>query len=169
MLLYQLREGHCFIYTRNWTHYLAQQAFSAFVLSQIEKVKTLWCIHLNFRINFLNIQFLTIAKSWSIPVIGVGFLVTFWSKQSLKLWAGSVEIMIVLRPVRAIAVARLLLVVVLPTPPFPPTKIQCKVFWSIIFWSVPGNSCYINWIITLYVICISKHIQQFTNNILAFV
>jgi len=57
-------------------------------------------------------------------LIGVGSFVTFWSKQSLKLCAGSVEIINVFFPDLACKVARLLLVVVLPTPPLPPTKIQ---------------------------------------------
>lgn len=75
-----------------------------------------------------------------MPWMGVGFLVTFWSKQSLRLWAGSVEMMRVLRPRVAMAVARLLLVVVFPTPPFPPTKIQCSELCSTMFFRVPSNS-----------------------------
>lgn len=71
-----------------------------------------------------------------MPLTGVGSLVTFWSKQSLKLCAGSVDMISVLRYLESI-VARLLLVVVFPTPPFPPTKIQCSVFCCRMFLRLP--------------------------------
>lgn len=68
-----------------------------------------------------------------MPLMGVGSLVTFWSKQSLRLCAGSVEMMRVFLFCCEMRVAKLLLVVVLPTPPLPPTKIQRRVFWSTMF------------------------------------
>ena len=83
--------------------------------------------------------FHTIACKFGIPWMGVGSLVTFWSKQSLKLWAGSVEMMRVFLPPSANRVAKLLLVVVFPTPPLPPTKIHLKDFCSRMFLKLPSQ------------------------------
>ncbi len=54
----------------------------------------------------------------------------FWLKASLRLWAGSVEMSSTERRTLASWMASEHEVVVLPTPPFPPTKIQRSDRWS---------------------------------------
>lgn len=58
----------------------------------------------------------------------VGWLENFWSKASDRLCAGSVEISNTLCLCFVISTARDEEVVVLPTPPFPPTKIHLRDF-----------------------------------------
>ena len=84
----------------------------------------------------------TIAKRLSIPLTGFASLEIFWSKQSLRLWAGSVEMINVFFPFPANVVAKLLLVVVFPTPPLPPTNIHLRVSCYKMFFRLPSN--YIN-------------------------
>ena len=63
-------------------------------------------------------------------------LPNFWLKASLRLWAGSVEMSSTERRTLASWMASEHDVVVLPTPPLPPTKIQRSDRWSRIDWSV---------------------------------
>ncbi len=63
-------------------------------------------------------------------------LPNFWLKASLRLWAGSVEMSSTERRTLASWMASEHEVVVLPTPPLPPTKIQRSDRWSRIDWSV---------------------------------
>lgn len=65
----------------------------------------------------------------------------FCWKASLRLWAGSVEMMSTDWRTRASKIERIELQVVLPTPPLPPTKIHLSESCSSMFCTVPsGNS-----------------------------
>ena len=88
-------------------------------------------------------------KSWMLPLGSISMalrlsnpstsrasLPNFWLKASLRLWAGSVEMSSTERRTLASWMARLHDVVVLPTPPLPPTKIHRSDRWSRIDWSV---------------------------------
>ena len=80
------------------------------------------------------------AKRLVKPSTSVGTLVNFWRKASLRLWAGSVEMMSTLSRTPASCTAREQEQVVLPTPPLPPTKIHFRLFWSKTFWSVGSSA-----------------------------
>lgn len=83
----------------------------------------------------------TMAYKLEKPLIRVGDLVNLWWNASLRLCAGSVEMMSTEGRTRARRIDRIELHVVLPTPPFPPTKIHFNESCSNIFCSVPsGNS-----------------------------
>lgn len=45
----------------------------------------------NFNLSGSTVGSISIAHKFSMPLIATGWLPIFWSKQSLKLWAGSVE------------------------------------------------------------------------------
>ena len=62
-----------------------------------------------------------------------GVLLNFCRKASLRLCAGSVEMIRTLSRTPASCVAKLQEQVVLPTPPLPPTKIHLSVSWSSTF------------------------------------
>ena len=64
------------------------------------------------------------AKRLLMPLMGLGLLVTFCWNASLRLCAGSVLMMSTFFLLSAICIATLQDVVVLPTPPFPPTNIH---------------------------------------------
>ena len=70
----------------------------------------------------------------------VGVFPNFWPKASERLCAGSVEISRTLGRHWANWVARAQLVVVLPTPPLPPTKIHLREGWSRMFWREGSGS-----------------------------
>mmetsp|Transcript_16211 Transcript_16211/g.63222 ORF Transcript_16211/g.63222 Transcript_16211/m.63222 type:complete len:250 (-) Transcript_16211:26-775(-) len=72
----------------------------------------------------------SIAQRFSKPSILVGSLPIFWLKASLRLCAGSVEIRRTDSLFCARSTASEQEVVVLPTPPFPPTKIHLSVSCS---------------------------------------
>lgn len=76
------------------------------------------------------LESISMAKRLGTPSMAVGSLSTFWSKQSDRLWAGSVEMISTYLPCSARRVAMEEEVVVLPTPPLPPTKIQRRVLSS---------------------------------------
>ena len=76
------------------------------------------------------------ALRLSIPFTLVASFPNFWSKASLRLCAGSVDISNTLSRCLASWIAREHDVVVLPTPPLPPTNIQRRDFWSRIDWRV---------------------------------
>eukprot|EP00128_Syssomonas_multiformis_P017429 Colp12_sorted_trinity150504_noHs@7695 len=76
---------------------------------------------------------ISMANKLSKPLTLVGSLVNFCVNASLRLCAGSVEISSTLRLTLANWIPKLQLQVVLPTPPFPPTKIHLRVFCSRIF------------------------------------
>mmetsp|Transcript_27262 Transcript_27262/g.60053 ORF Transcript_27262/g.60053 Transcript_27262/m.60053 type:complete len:232 (-) Transcript_27262:209-904(-) len=76
---------------------------------------------------------ISIALRLSKPSIGVGSRPIFWQKASLKLWAGSVDTIKTFLRVFANWTPKQQLVVVLPTPPFPPTKTHWRLFWSMMF------------------------------------
>ena len=74
------------------------------------------------------------------PSTREGCLLNFWRKASLRLWAGSVEMMRTDSRTAASCTARAHEVVVLPTPPLPPQKAHFSVFWSSRFWSVGARA-----------------------------
>jgi hypothetical protein len=74
------------------------------------------------------------------PLISRASFPNFCEKASERLCAGSVEMRSTERRTLASWMASEQEVVVFPTPPFPPTKIQRRVFWSRMDWSV-GSSC----------------------------
>mmetsp|Transcript_26918 Transcript_26918/g.57667 ORF Transcript_26918/g.57667 Transcript_26918/m.57667 type:complete len:259 (-) Transcript_26918:74-850(-) len=78
---------------------------------------------------------ISMALRLSNPSIGVGSRPIFWQKASLKLWAGSVDTIRTFFRVLANWTPKQQLVVVLPTPPLPPTKTHWRLFWSMIFFS----------------------------------
>lgn len=78
----------------------------------------------------------TMAYRLSNPWTRVGVLVNFWRKASLRLCAGSVEMMRTFCRHPASCTARLLEQVVFPTPPLPPTKIHFSECSSSTFCSV---------------------------------
>jgi hypothetical protein len=69
---------------------------------------------------------LTIANRFWNPSTSVGLFVNFCRKASLRLWAGSVEMMSTRSLTAARRMAKEQLHVVFPTPPFPPQKIHFK-------------------------------------------
>lgn len=69
---------------------------------------------------------LTIAYRLVNPWTRVGVFVNFCLNASLRLCAGSVDMINTLSLCCASCTARLLLQVVLPTPPLPPTQIHFK-------------------------------------------
>jgi hypothetical protein len=73
---------------------------------------------------------ISMALRFSKPSMRRASLPNFWLKASLRLWAGSVEISSTERRTFASWMASEQDVVVLPTPPFPPTKIQRSDRWS---------------------------------------
>lgn len=81
------------------------------------------------------------AYKFEKPVTRVGVLVNLCWNASLRLCAGSVEMMSTEGLTRASRMDIIELHVVLPTPPFPPTKTHFSVSCSRIFCTVPsGNS-----------------------------
>lgn len=79
---------------------------------------------------------ISMALRLSKPSTRRASLPNFWLKASLRLWAGSVEMSSTERRTLASWMARLHDVVVLPTPPLPPTKIHRSDRWSRMDWSV---------------------------------
>lgn len=79
---------------------------------------------------------ISMALRFSKPSIRRASLPNFWLKASDRLCAGSVEMSRTLRRTLASWMASEHEVVVLPTPPLPPTKIQRRVRWSRIDWRV---------------------------------
>lgn len=73
---------------------------------------------------------ISMALRFSKPSTKRASLPNFWLKASLRLCAGSVEMSRTERRTRASCMAREHEVVVLPTPPLPPTKIQRRERWS---------------------------------------
>lgn len=71
---------------------------------------------------------LTIAYRLEKPSTSAGFFVNFCLKASLRLWAGSVEMISTDFLAAASWTARDDEHVVLPTPPLPPTKIHFRSF-----------------------------------------
>lgn len=89
----------------------------------------------------IRIDFLTIAYKFVKPLTRVGILVNLCWNASLRLWAGSVEMMSTDGLTFARRIDMIELHVVLPTPPLPPTKTHFSVSCSIMFCTVPsGNS-----------------------------
>lgn len=74
------------------------------------------------------------------PSTRVGTEVNFCRKASDRLCAGSVEMSSTLSRTWARRTARLQAVVVLPTPPLPPTKTHLRDCWSSTFWRVGSSS-----------------------------
>jgi len=72
------------------------------------------------------------------PLTRVGILVKRCWNASLRLWAGSVEMMRTEERTEARRMERIELHVVLPTPPLPPTKTHFRESWSRTFWTVPS-------------------------------
>ena len=75
------------------------------------------------------------AERLSKPLMRRASLPNFWEKASERLWAGSVLMSRTLRRTLASWMAREHDVVVFPTPPLPPTKIQRRERWSRRDWS----------------------------------
>ncbi|GER26418.1 isoleucine--tRNA ligase, partial [Striga asiatica] len=86
-----------------------------------------------------NFDFLTIAYKFENPVTRVGLFVNLCWNASLRLWAGSVEIMSTEDLTLASKMARIELHVVFPTPPLPPTNTHLSVSCSIMFCTVPSG------------------------------
>jgi hypothetical protein len=74
------------------------------------------------------------ALRLSKPLMRRASLPNFWLKASDRLWAGSVLMSRTERRTLASWMAREHDVVVLPTPPLPPTKIQRSERWSRSVW-----------------------------------
>ncbi len=81
----------------------------------------------------------TMANKLSNPLTSVAVLPNFWPNASLRLCAGSVEISSTLRRCAASCTESEHDVVVLPTPPLPPQKIQRNDCCSTMFISVAGS------------------------------
>lgn len=69
----------------------------------------------------------------------MGVLVKRCWKASLRLWAGSVDMISTEDRTRERRIDRIELQVVLPTPPFPPTKSHLRVSWSSMFCTVASG------------------------------
>ena len=83
---------------------------------------------------------ISMALRFVKPSMSLASLPNFWLKASLRLCAGSVEMRRTDLRTRASWMAREQEVVVLPTPPLPPTKIQRRVFCCIMDSSVGSRS-----------------------------
>lgn len=79
------------------------------------------------------------AKRLEKPWTKVGDLVKRCWKASLRLWAGSVEMMRTEDRTLARQIARMELHVVFPTPPFPPTNTHFRESWSRMFCTVASG------------------------------
>lgn len=73
------------------------------------------------------------------PLTKVGVLVNRCWKASLRLWAGSVDMMRTEARTLARRIDNIELQVVLPTPPLPPTKTHFRLSWSRMFWTVASG------------------------------
>ena len=83
---------------------------------------------------------ISIALKFVKPLMRRASLPNFCEKASERLCAGSVEMRRTERRTLASCMAREQEVVVFPTPPLPPTKIQRRVFWSRIDWRVGSRT-----------------------------
>jgi hypothetical protein len=83
---------------------------------------------------------ISMALRFVKPSTSLASLPNFCENASERLCAGSVEINRTERRTLASWMAREHDVVVFPTPPLPPTKIQRRVFWSSIDWRLGSST-----------------------------
>lgn len=96
------------------------------------------------------------------PLTRVGNLVNRCWKASLRLWAGSVEMMSTEDRTWASNIPRMELQVVFPTPPFPPTNTHFNVSCSKIFCTEPSSVSAMNKVPSLLVLLSSSTVEMYT-------